>query len=61
MLFKMIFYLVVLYIVFKIIRIIGRLFTISSQMQKMNNAGNGNKKKVYSKEDIEEADYEEIK
>jgi hypothetical protein len=58
---KIIFYMVVFYVIFKIIMIIGRLFTFGSQVNKTKNAGNGNKKKVYSKEDIEEAEYEEIK
>ena len=61
MFFRMIFYTILFYIAFKIVRVIGNFFSTGSQINKTPDTGNGNKKKVYSKDEIEEAEYEEIK
>jgi hypothetical protein len=61
MLFRVIFYSILFFILIRIINIIGRLISGSSRQSNINNAGNGQKKKTYSKDEIEEADYEEIK
>jgi len=58
--FKIILFAVAFYIIYKIVRLIGRLVAVSSQLNKMQNS-QVNKNKTYSKEDIEEAEYEEIK
>jgi uncharacterized protein HemY len=58
--FKIISLLILFYIVYRIFLMVKKFFTISSQMDKIEDEIK-KKKTNYSSTDIEEADYEEIK
>lgn len=45
----------------RIVNIIGRFFSTNSKQPNVHDYKNGQKKKHYSEDEIEEADYEEIK
>lgn len=60
MLFRIIFYSVLFYFIFRIIKFIIKIFSIANQMDKKKVNVNSFEKK-YSKDEIEEAEYEEIK
>jgi hypothetical protein len=61
MLFRIIFYSVLFYVLVRIVNIIGRFFSTNSKQPNVHDYKNGQKKKHYSEDEIEEADYEEIK
>jgi len=61
MFFRIIFYSVLFYFIIRILRVISNLFTGVAQKPNSGKKREEPKHKVYSKDEIEEAEYEEIK
>jgi len=58
---RILFYSILFYFVVRIIRVVGRLVSGVSSGKPVDKQNKNRGSKVYSKEEIEEAEYEEIK